>query len=87
MFPAGRLLVMGVMLAALATIAQTTPASDDRDRAANLMAEGLKRLGQRTPETLYEAAADYQEAADLWRKLGDTPKQLEALLNLAGAHF
>jgi len=78
---------MGVMVAALAAIAQTTPASDDRDRAANLMAEGLKRLGQRTPETLHEAAADYQEAADLWRKLGDTPKQLEALLNLAGAHF
>ena len=78
---------MGVMVAALAAIAKTTPASDDRDRAANLMAEGLKRLGQRTPETLHEAAADYQEAADLWRKLGDTPKQLGALLNLAGAHF
>src|SRR5271166_2697673 len=87
MFPAGRLLVMGVMVAALAAIAKTTPASDDRDRAANLMAEGLKPLGPRTPETLHEAAADYQEAADLWRKLGDTPKQLEALLNLAGAHF
>lgn len=75
---------MGVPLAAMAA---TAPASDDRDRAANLMVEGSKLLGQRTPETLHEAVADYQEAADLWRSLGNYPRQLEALLNLANAHF
>jgi len=87
MFPTGRLLVISVLLAALAASAQTTPAADDRHRAADLMAAGLKLFGRGTPETLQAAALDYQEAADLWRKLGDDPKRLEALVSLATVHF
>jgi tetratricopeptide (TPR) repeat protein len=86
MFFATRL-ITGIALVALAAIAQATPANEDSARAENLMTEGLKLLGQRTPEALHQAAADYQEAADLWQKVGDSSKKLEALLNLAGAHF
>ncbi|MBV8175250.1 MAG: tetratricopeptide repeat protein, partial [Verrucomicrobia bacterium] len=85
MFRAMRLIV-GAALVALVAVAQAAPPSDDSVRAANLMTEGLKHLGQGSPEALHEAAADFQEAADLWQKLGETSKQLEALLNLAGAY-
>jgi CHAT domain-containing protein len=82
-----RRLITGLALAAMAAIGQTAPAHDDSTRAPTLMTEGLKLLGQRTPDALHQAAADYQEAADLWRKAGNTSKQLEALLNLASAYF
>ena len=86
MFAAKRL-IAGVALAVLAAMAQISPAIDDSARAANLMNEGLRLLGQRTPEANQQAVATYLEAAGMWRTLGDTSKELEALLNLATAHF
>ena len=54
---------MGVMVAALAAIAKTTPASDDRDRAANLMAEGSFSSSIASMPTTCSSAFLYSAAA------------------------
>ena len=64
------------------------PAQDgDRDQAARLMASGLALASEKTPGALHRAAADYLQAAALWRKLGEPARQFEALNNAAWAHY
>jgi CHAT domain-containing protein len=59
----------------------------DRDHAAALMASGLALSTAKTPDALHRSAADYQDAAALWRKLGEPAKQLEALYDAAWPHY
>ena len=59
----------------------------DRDRAAGLMASGLALSTEKTPDALHRAAVSYQDAAALWRKLGEPAKQFEAIYDAAWPHY
>lgn len=52
-----------------------------------MIASGLALASEKTPDALHKAAADYLDAAALWRKLGEPTKQFEALHNAAWGHY
>ncbi len=81
-----------ICLVAMALAAQpqaepSTATSDERVQAASLMEDGARLLGQRTSEALQSAVLAYQQALSIWQKVGDSGKQVEALLDLATAQF
>jgi CHAT domain-containing protein len=79
--------LLATVLAAQPQAAPASSAADERAHATSLMDEGTRLLGQRTPEALQSAVVTYQQASSLWQKLGDSTKQVEALLGEATAQF
>ena len=76
---------------AFALYALTGPAAiaqdADRERAASLMAEGTTLSAKQTPEAYHKAVASFEQAANLWGRLGDKQQQINALYGAAWAHF
>ncbi len=73
--------------AAPTSSAQPSSAGDERRHAADLMTEGGKFLNQHTPDSFAEAISDFQQALAIWHKLGNEPKQVEALLGISSGYF
>jgi CHAT domain-containing protein/Tfp pilus assembly protein PilF len=59
----------------------------DREHARSLMASGTTLSAQKTPDAYHKAAASFEEAAELWGRLGDRQQQINAYYGAAWAHF
>jgi CHAT domain-containing protein/Tfp pilus assembly protein PilF len=82
---------MRIILLALALCALSGPAAvaqdADRERAQSLVASGATLSAQNTPDAYRKAAAGFEEAAELWGRLGDKQQQINALYGAAWAYY
>ncbi len=62
-------------------------AQTDRDAAGKLMDSARVLAASKNPDDLRRADTTYEQAAELWRKVGDKQKQIEALYGAAWTHY
>jgi len=62
-------------------------ATGERAEAAALMVQASTLLAQRTPAAVHDSVAAYEQALRTWQGLGETSRQVEALVGLATARY
>ncbi|MBV9505779.1 MAG: CHAT domain-containing protein [Acidobacteriia bacterium] len=74
-------------IAPLILLSLTGFAQNGREEAEKLMASARALASEKNPDLLHKSGADFERAAGLWKEVGDTGKQIEALYGAAWTHY